>query len=162
MMPRLRKEVMRFDRYREQFVFLWENGISTQEDMAAFQTHTEKTLASLTKKRTILNVWKKRRRKLFDALADVEALAQAEALAVFADENNTQFRDSKEFAGSIFTQLEETFSYLMLCNKNTSIFQGLERVDSPDYPEAALREALLNALIHRDYSFSGSVIIKYQ
>lgn len=161
-MPRLRKEVMRFDRYREQFVFLWENGISTQEDMAAFQTHTEKTLASLTKKRTILNVWKKRRRKLFDALADVEALAQAEALAVFADENNTQFRDSKEFAGSIFTQLEETFSYLMLCNKNTSIFQGLERVDSPDYPEAALREALLNALIHRDYSFSGSVIIKYQ
>lgn len=82
--------------------------------------------------------------------------------AAFADENNTQFRDSKEFAGSIFTQLEETFSYLMLCNKNTSIFQGLERVDSPDYPEAALREALLNALIHRDYSFSGSVIIKYQ
>ena len=79
--------------------------------------------------------------------------------AVFADENNTQFRDSKEFAGSIFTQLEETFSYLMLCNKNTSVFQGLERIDSPDYPEAALREALLNALIHRDYSFSGSIII---
>ena len=80
MTPRLRKEVMRFDRYREQFVFLRENGISTQEDMAAFQTCTEETLVSLAKKRTILNVRKKRRRKLFDALADVEALAQAKVL----------------------------------------------------------------------------------
>lgn len=38
-------------------------------------------------------------------------------VAVFADENNTEFRDSKEFSGSLFTQLDDTFSYLMLCNK---------------------------------------------
>ena len=78
--PRLRKEVMRSERYRKQFVFLRENGISTQADMAAFQTHAEDTLVSLTKQRTILNVQKKRRKKLFDALADVEALSQAKAL----------------------------------------------------------------------------------
>ena len=80
MTPRLRKEVMRSERYREQFVFLRENGISTQGDMASFQTHTEDTLASLTKQRTILNVRKKKRKKLYDALADVEALAQARRL----------------------------------------------------------------------------------
>ena len=77
MTPQLRKEVLRFERCREQFAFLRENGISTQEDMAAFQTRTEDTLASLMKQRTILNVRKKKRRSLYDALADVEALAEA-------------------------------------------------------------------------------------
>ena len=80
MTPKLRKEVMRFDRYREQFVFLRENGISTQADMAAFQARAEDALASLTKRRTILNVRKKQRKTLYEALADVEALAQAKAL----------------------------------------------------------------------------------
>jgi ATP-dependent DNA helicase RecG len=80
-------------------------------------------------------------------------------VAVFSDENNTVFRDRKEFAGSIFEQLEETFSYLQLCNQNRSVIDGLERIDYWDYPQEAIREALINALIHRDYSFSGSVII---
>ena len=80
-------------------------------------------------------------------------------LAVFADDANTEFRVSREFSGSVMTQLEEAFSYLMLCNRNPSQLQGLVRVEMWDYPEAALREALLNALVHRDYSFSGSVII---
>lgn len=80
-------------------------------------------------------------------------------VAVFADEGNTKFRDSKEFGGSIFEQLDNTYAYLTLCNKTTATFKGLERIEKIDYPEEALREALLNALVHRDYSFSGSVII---
>ncbi len=77
MTPQLRQEVMKAERYRTQFAFLRENGISTRQDMAAFESRTEETLASLTKQRTILNVRKKKRRKLYDALADVEALAPA-------------------------------------------------------------------------------------
>ncbi len=80
-------------------------------------------------------------------------------VAVFADEENTRFRDSKEFGGSIFEQLDNTYAYLSLCNKTVAIFKGLERIEKVDYPEEALREALLNALVHRDYSFSGSIII---
>ena len=80
MTPQLRKEVIRFERCREQFAFLRENGISTQEDMTAFQARTEDTLAGLMKQRTILNVRKKKRRALYDALADVEALAEARRL----------------------------------------------------------------------------------
>jgi len=80
-------------------------------------------------------------------------------VAVFADEQNTIFRDRKEFTGSVLSQLEETFDYLQLCNKNHSIIDGLVRKDYWDYPTDAVREALLNSLIHRDYGFSGSIII---
>ena len=80
-------------------------------------------------------------------------------VAVFSDENCTVFRDSKEFGGSIFKQFEDTVNYLTLCNKTRSVIKGVVRADSPDYPEEAIREALLNALVHRDYSFSGSIII---
>ena len=62
MTPQLRKEVIRFERCREQFTFLRENHISTQEDMTAFQARTEDAISGLMKQRTILNVRKKKRR----------------------------------------------------------------------------------------------------
>ena len=80
MTPWLREEVMKSERYREQFEFLRDNGIATQANMAAFQTRTEDALATLMKQRTILNVRKKKRKPLYDALADVSALAQAKQL----------------------------------------------------------------------------------
>ena len=80
MTPQLRQEVMRFEQYREQFAFLRGNGITTRTDMAAFTARTEETLASLMKQRTVLNVRKKRRRALYTALADAEALAPAKEL----------------------------------------------------------------------------------
>lgn len=79
--------------------------------------------------------------------------------AVFADEDYTSFLDSKEFTGSILRQLDDAYSYLMLNNRNNAEFKGLERVEHYSYPQEALREALLNALVHRDYAFSGSIII---
>ena len=80
-------------------------------------------------------------------------------IAVFKDELCTEFRDSKEFGGSVFKQFENAVNYLALCNKTASTIKGVVRTDKQDYPEEAIREALLNALVHRDYSFSGSIII---
>lgn len=80
-------------------------------------------------------------------------------IAVFKDELCTEFRDSKEFGGSVFKQFEDSVNYLALCNKTVSTIKGVVRTDTQDYPEEAIREALFNALVHRDYSFSGSIII---
>ena len=80
-------------------------------------------------------------------------------IAVFSDEARTLFRDSKEFGGSVFKQFEDTVNYLALCNKTSSVIKGVVRTDKQDYPEEAIRKALLNAIVHRDYSFSGSIII---
>lgn len=80
-------------------------------------------------------------------------------VAVFDDPGNTVFIDRREFSGSVFKQLHDTYDYLMLNNRTVSVIKGLYRNDSIDYPPEAIREALLNALVHRDYSFSGSIII---
>ena len=79
--------------------------------------------------------------------------------AVFADAQNTVFRDRKEFSGSVLKQSEDAFDYLQLNNKNRSVIDGLSRKDFWDYPKDAIREALINSIIHRDYSYSGSIII---
>lgn len=80
-------------------------------------------------------------------------------IAVFSDDACTVFRDSKEFSGSVLRQYEDASAYLALCNKTSSVIKGMVRTDKRDYPEEAVREALLNAIVHRDYSFSGSIII---
>ena len=79
--------------------------------------------------------------------------------AVFQGSTKTVFRDRHEFSGSLFDQLEGAFAFLDRYNRTRSTFPGLERVDTRDYPVEALREALLNSLVHRDYSFSGSILI---
>lgn len=80
-------------------------------------------------------------------------------IAVFADEAKTGFKAHREFGGSILKQVDEAFEYLMLCNQNRSVFAGVARVDHWDYPPEAIREALLNAVVHREYALSGSIII---
>ena len=80
-------------------------------------------------------------------------------LAVFDGSKKTVFRDRKELTGSLLTQLENAYSYIDQFNRTRAEFEGLERIDKRDYPAEALREALLNAITHRDYSFSGSTLI---
>lgn len=80
--------------------------------------------------------------------------------ALFQDTTQQTFKDRQEFGGSLFTQINEVYGYLDRSNKTASTFEGLLRVDSRDYPETALREALLNAVVHREYATSGSILIK--
>jgi ATP-dependent DNA helicase RecG len=79
--------------------------------------------------------------------------------AIFEGLNKERFKDRKEFTGSLFKQIDEVLAYLHVYNRVHGTFAGAYRIDYPDYPEIALREAYVNALIHRDYYIEGSVLI---
>jgi ATP-dependent DNA helicase RecG len=80
-------------------------------------------------------------------------------LAVFEGIEKEVFKDRREFSGSLLKQLEDVYTFLDMYNHNHGKVKGLYREDRRDYPEEALREALLNALVHRDYAFSSSTLI---
>lgn len=80
-------------------------------------------------------------------------------LAVFEGSKKTVFHDRKELSGSLFKQLEDAYAYINQFNYTRSEFPGLERVDTRDYPLEAVREALLNAVIHREYGIGGPTLI---
>ncbi len=80
-------------------------------------------------------------------------------IAVFEGKEKGIFKDRKEFKGSLLKQITEAFEYIDLLNKTKATFDGLIRKDERDYPIEAIREALLNAIVHREYSFGASTLI---
>ena len=79
--------------------------------------------------------------------------------AIFQGTDKLVFKDRKELVGSIFAQLTDAYKTIDFYNGTKATFHDLLRTDERDYPENAVREALLNAIVHRDYSFSGSTFI---
>jgi ATP-dependent DNA helicase RecG len=71
--------------------------------------------------------------------------------AVFASTDSATIIDRHDFAGDILELIEEAQKYIL---KNIHIgmkLNGLYRVDVPEIPVAAMREAIINAFCHRDY-----------
>ena len=106
-------------------------------------------------------------------LFDGKMLKRAAALLFFDDperfvagtfikigyfENNVDLRYQDEVHGNLFQQLEKTVEILRTKYLKAWIsYRGLHRIETLCPPEPALREALLNAVAHKDYS-SGSPI----
>ena len=80
-------------------------------------------------------------------------------VAIFQGIDQMVFKDRREFSGSILKQMNEVYDFIDLHNQTRATIEKLLRVDVRDYPEVAIREALLNTLVHRDYSFSSSTLI---
>ncbi len=69
------------------------------------------------------------------------------------------FVDQRVVTGSLFKQLEEGVAWLDLINKTGARVTGFFRKDFRDYPPKALRESFINALVHRDYSLTGPILV---
>ena len=66
--------------------------------------------------------------------------------------------DDSEFSGSLIALLQDGISFIQRNAKKMWRKNGTCREEFPDYPEDSVREALVNALIHRDYLELGSEV----
>ena len=80
-------------------------------------------------------------------------------VAVFQGTDQNVFKDRREFTGSILQQMNEVYDYIDIHNQTHATIEKLLRVEVRDYPEIAVREALLNLIVHREYSFRSSGLI---
>ena len=79
--------------------------------------------------------------------------------AAFADAARTEFAAREEHTGSILAQLSAAYTFADARNGLSTAFDGLSREDRRDVPPVALREALVNAVAHREYALSGPVLV---
>ena len=79
--------------------------------------------------------------------------------AVFEGSTKAIFKDRFEFSGSLLKQMKDVYSFLNRYNRTNSEITGLKRTDTREYPEIAIREALLNSIVHKEYSYSSSTLI---
>lgn len=80
--------------------------------------------------------------------------------ASYEDESKIIIRGRHEFEGSLLKQFEDVMEYMKMYNPVTTIVDGSPRhKDIRKYPEVAIREAVLNAIVHRDYSINGPILV---
>lgn len=63
-----------------------------------------------------------------------------------------RFLDNRKFEGPIPELVTEASNHVHASIRKSSLIEGLYRRDIPEYPQEAVREAILNAVAHRDYS----------
>ncbi len=70
------------------------------------------------------------------------------------EQDGSRFIDNKRIEGTIPEMLDASLMFIRNNMKTKTIIDGQtgKRTDKPEYPVNAVREAVLNALVHRDYS----------
>ncbi len=79
-------------------------------------------------------------------------------IGYFKTDDDLLFQD--EIHGDLFSQVEKTMDLLLTKYQKATIeYKGLNRIEEYPFPEAALREALLNSVAHKDYSSANPIQI---
>jgi len=88
-------------------------------------------------------------------------LAQAEIVFEYrSSEASGPAQDRTEYREGFFRCQDALWQKINLRNDRQSYQDGLFRYDIPTFDETAVREALLNAVAHRDYRLGGSVFVR--
>jgi ATP-dependent DNA helicase RecG len=68
------------------------------------------------------------------------------------------YLENQEFCGTLPDMIEKTQAAVFDNMRKRAIMNGAKREEIPEYPNWAIRESVVNAIAHRDYSLSGSKI----
>lgn len=75
------------------------------------------------------------------------------------DSKSSDWDDIKEIEGTIFAQIKDAEQFARRNVKTSAKISGFERIEREQFPIEALREALINAVVHRDYAVSDAEIL---
>jgi len=80
-------------------------------------------------------------------------------IARFKGTDRVETLDSQEIKGHIYKMLDEVKSFVRRNTRLANKIVEFKRVDIPEYPFEAIREAVINAIAHRDYNRRGAPIM---
>lgn len=81
--------------------------------------------------------------------------------ARFRDKKGLYFTDSRDYTGDLISQIEGAEEFILKHLNMRSIIEGLVREDVYEIPITAIREAIVNAVLHREYTMvDASIIIR--
>lgn len=82
-------------------------------------------------------------------------------VAIYQGISVMEFKDKREFKGSLTSQINELLRYINLNNHTRVTIDGNpQRHETKDYPDAAVREAIVNAFAHRDYLLHSNIKVE--
>ena len=77
-------------------------------------------------------------------------------LSVFSSESISDLVDSQNYEGNVFKNVDAIFQFIDNCYSKVVKIDGLLRTERWNYPRIAVREGIMNAIVHRDYnSYQG-------
>lgn len=69
--------------------------------------------------------------------------------------------DRQDITGRLPQQIEQAEAFVLRNTRLSTKIEGARQEDRREYPRAAVREAVVNAVIHRDYGLEGAQILLY-
>jgi ATP-dependent DNA helicase RecG len=79
------------------------------------------------------------------------------ACALFMGTDKVRILDRRGFDSDVYSMIDEVIAYILSKINVEYIIKHVKREERPELPEEALREAVVNALVHRDYRSTANV-----
>ena len=81
------------------------------------------------------------------------------ACALFMGTDKVRILDRRDFHGDVYSMMEEVIVWILSKINVEYIIKRVRREERPELPEEAIREAVVNALAHRDYRSTANAQI---